>query len=137
MGMKTPCALDGSTVVESDEREAGLRKLLNLGHTVGHAIETLSCYSIPHGICVAKGLLFAIEISAKKYAIPSETKEKMLNILQATGIDLSPLYSKAEILRAIQHDKKAKDNGVDFVFIPEIGKCQTQFLTFNALEELL
>ena len=131
------CLKIKANVVENDEKETGLRKLLNLGHTVGHAIEMLSCYSIPHGICVAKGLLFTIEASAKYYAFSPEKKSEMLSVLQATNIDLSPLFSTKEILRAVVHDKKSKGEGVDFVCISEIGKCQTQFLTFQQLEELL
>ena len=124
-------------IVEADEREGGKRMLLNLGHTVGHAIENLSGYTVPHGACVAKGLSFAIAVSKSVYGLPDEKVAEMQNLLQFSGIDLSCPYKKEEILALIRRDKKAKHDGVDFVLIKDIGCCEIKRMDFSVLENIL
>ena len=65
-------------VVERDEKESKYRMVLNLGHTVGHAIETLSNYALSHGECVAKGINYAINVSQKIYGFSDDKKREML-----------------------------------------------------------
>ncbi len=124
-------------VVEADEKESGKRMLLNFGHTVGHALEALSGYALPHGACVAKGIASAIALSKKVYGLSNEKVTEMQNLLHFSGIDLSSPYKKEEILALIRRDKKAKHDGVDFVLIQDIGNCQIKRMEFSALENLL
>ncbi len=124
-------------IVESDEKESGKRMLLNLGHTVGHAIETLSGYKTPHGKCVAKGIAYAISLSKAVYGFSDEKEKEMRELLAAANMDLTVRYKKEDMLALMRRDKKAKHDYVNFVLIPEIGKCKTEKMAFSLLENLL
>ena len=105
-------------IVEADERESGCRKFLNLGHTVGHAVELLSGFTESHGACVAKGLSFAAELS-EKLGILESGREEIRSLL--SSFDLSVPYLKRDLIAAIAHDKKADGEAVEFVLLREIG----------------
>lgn len=114
-------------VVEEDEKELGLRKVLNFGHTAGHAIETAAGLSdYLHGECVSMGML----------AFSSENvRERLIKVLKKYNLPVAFDFSADEILSALRHDKKAKGNGVNVVFVNEIGSFEFKFLTFEALEK--
>ncbi len=131
------CVQLKANIVADDEKESGKRMLLNLGHTVGHAIETLSSYALPHGLCVAKGLAYAIDISQKYYALSQEKVQSMKNMLIQQNFDLSQNFTKNEILTQIKYDKKATFDGINFVMIRDIGHCSVEKISFKQLEELL
>lgn len=130
------CLRFKTEIVEKDERENGCRVLLNLGHTVGHAVEALSGYTLSHGECVAKGIAKAFEISQKYYALPSDVTERCQKLL-GTKFDFSLPFSKQEILSQILHDKKSFGNGINFVMIRDIGDCRIEKIAFSELEKLL
>ena len=116
-------------VVEEDEREVGLRKVLNFGHTAGHAIETAAGLSdYLHGECVAIGMLPFSSASAR---------ERLIKVLTKYNLPVKFDFSTDEILSALRHDKKAKGDGVNVVFVNEIGTFNFKFLTFNDLETLV
>lgn len=125
-----------TTIVEQDERENGCRALLNLGHTVGHAVEALSGYTLPHGECVAKGIAKALEISQKYYSLPSDATERCQKLL-GTKFDFSLPFSKQEILSQISRDKKSFGDGINFIMIRDIGDCRIEKIAFSELEKLL
>lgn len=131
------CVAVKAEIVSQDEKEKGRRALLNLGHTVGHALEKLSGFSMPHGLCVAKGIACAISLSQKYYGFSLKKAEKMMELLSCAAFDTTLPYSKKEILEEIRHDKKSFENGVNFVTIKDIGCCEVSKLTFDKLEELL
>lgn len=116
-------------VVEEDEKELGLRKVLNFGHTAGHAIETAAGLSdYLHGECVSIGML----------AFSSDdVRERLTNVLTKNNLPVKFDFPVEEILFAFRHDKKAKNNGVNVVFVNEIGSFEFKFLTFNDLETLV
>lgn len=124
-------------IVERDERDCGKRKLLNLGHTVGHAAEYLSDYSLSHGACVAKGIASSIAVSEKLYNLPSSTVTEMKERCRFYGHDVSLPYAKDEIMSVIEKDKKRGKDGVTFVTLCGIGKPKTEYLSFERLKELL
>lgn len=124
-------------IVEEDEKESGKRMLLNLGHTAGHAIETLSCYRLPHGICVAKGLKVAIEISKKFYHFDDSKESEMLELLQSVGLDLTLPYAMDDVIAQMIHDKKASGDEVNFVLVEDIGKCRIEKLKLNDLKRMI
>ncbi len=116
-------------VVEEDEKELGLRKVLNFGHTAGHAIETAAglCDYL-HGECVAMGML----------AFSSESvREELLTVLKKYDLPVKFDFLPDEILSALRHDKKAKANGVNVVFVNDIGSFEFKFLTFDELDKLV
>lgn len=114
-------------VVEEDEKELGLRKVLNFGHTAGHAIETAAGLSeLLHGECVSMGML----------AFCSESvRERLVKVLTKYNLPTEFNFSTNEILSALRHDKKAKGNGVNVVFVWEIGSFEFKFLTFPELDK--
>jgi 3-dehydroquinate synthase len=110
-----------AAVVTEDEKEQGLRRILNFGHTFGHAIEMQT--GIKHGFAVAAGMELAIEFSLKKGHIDGKDRERMLNMLGKFG--LIPRYdiSWDKIEPLIMHDKKKSGSGIHFVFASGIGRA--------------
>ncbi len=111
-------------VVEADPMEQGERKLLNFGHTLGHAIEKLKGFELLHGECVALGSLAAMHISALRgYVMPKET-ERLREALALFG--LSPRVSglaKEDVIRATRNDKKMKTGVIQFILLKETGQA--------------
>ncbi|MBN1573933.1 MAG: 3-dehydroquinate synthase [Deltaproteobacteria bacterium] len=110
-------------IVSRDEREAGLRAVLNFGHTFGHAVENLTGYGVvKHGMAVAKGMAVSIEISRKMGLLSGSEQDRMLNLLEDYGFDLSlPKFSKGEYESVINYDKKASGEAINFVLTEGIG----------------
>lgn len=121
-------------IVEADEREDGKRKYLNLGHTVGHAVEALSGFTLAHGLCVAKGLAAAAEIGARAGVLTADRAE-IMRLLSA--FDLSVPYLKKDLLSYIARDKKAEGDTVDFVLLKRIGEPVIVKKTLAEWEALL
>jgi len=130
------------SVVESDEFEGGLRRLLNLGHTAGHAIELLSGYKIPHGAAVAKGLKLILDTGVKRGITGEETRNGIIKQLERAGLDtslpfninMSPQYTLREISRICAGDKKASDGNISLVVVHGIGDCRILSLPVDELE---
>jgi len=120
------CARCKCEVVAADERDAGLRNVLNLGHTVGHAIEAVGSYAAyRHGEAVGLGLLAALRLSGA-----AQLREEVEAILTRHGLptripDRDPAEWTDGILAAMRHDKKATAEGVGFVLLPEPGAPRT------------
>lgn len=114
------CARYKCEVVAADERDTGLRAALNLGHTVGHAIEAASGYTrYRHGEAVGLGLLAALRLSEA-----GELREEVEAILARHGLPvaLDPVIEAGAILEALQRDKKRTAEGVGFVLLSEPGR---------------
>lgn len=131
------CLKIKADVVEKDEKESGLRMILNLGHTVGHAIEQLSGYKYSHGECVAKGIKFAIDISNKIYNFSQEKLQKCYNLLSAYKFDLTCEFSSEQLVEQIKADKKSDGEKINFVTIQEIGNTPIKAISFEKLFKLL
>ncbi len=112
-----------ANIVSRDEREAGLRAVLNFGHTFGHAVENLTGYgAIKHGMAVAKGMAVSIGISSKMGLLSESEGVRMLNLLEDYGFDLSlPGFSRGEYEDVINYDKKASGEAINFVLTEGIG----------------
>ncbi len=100
-------------VVEEDVSEKGLRKVLNFGHTIGHAIEANSSFF--HGECVALGMIFMSE---------GEAKERIIKVLKKLGLPYEISFDKEKIIEAVMHDKKADGDKVTIVYVKEIGSFE-------------
>ncbi len=113
-------------VVENDPKEQGERALLNFGHTLGHAIEKLSGFSMYHGECVAVGMAGAGYISMKLGYITKEQLEMIEATIQSYGLPVRiPEFSHTpeEILAATKLDKKMESGKVKFIVLKEIGNA--------------
>ena len=112
-------------VVERDEREGGLRKLLNFGHTIGHGIESAcGMGGLLHGECVAVGMLPMC--SEKVY-------ERLLPVLEKLSLPTHTDAAAEDILAALHHDKKVSNGLVSAVFADEIGKGYIKEVPFEEL----
>ena len=117
------CARTKIEVVAADERDAGARQALNLGHTVGHAIETASGYSrYRHGEAVALGLLAALRLSGAE-----ELRADVAGLLErhALPTSLDADVDTDAVLTAVERDKKAGAEGVGFVLVEHPGELRT------------
>ena len=111
-------------VVMKDEREAGLREVLNLGHTVGRAIETLSGYRLLHGEAVSIGLLAACALSVRMDYMSEAERERVRTLLKRAGLPTGiPGYIDREALvRKLYTDKKVRNGRLRFVIPKGIGE---------------
>lgn len=111
-------------IVSRDEREAGLRSLLNLGHTLGHALEALSHYrGLKHGEAVAVGMVFSATLSLKRGICKPADLHRMRSLLERIGLPITwPLYSKKAYEKVMAIDKKNVGDKINFVAIRKIGK---------------
>lgn len=112
------------SVVENDLKEMGLRKILNFGHTIGHAIESLSQFKLSHGECVAYGSCMAAYISAERGLITKEEVERITAYYNDFGL-LAPLkgYSANDIWHQMNYDKKKAHGKIAFILLEEVGKA--------------
>ncbi|MBO7368874.1 MAG: 3-dehydroquinate synthase [Clostridia bacterium] len=131
------CLKIKADIVEADEKEGGARKLLNLGHTVGHAIERLSDFSLSHGECVVKGIFAVLGASKKYYGFSNEIYDSALKIISARGHDLSNPFTVDEIMEQIRCDKKSGSDFVDAVLIDSDLSAKVERISFEKFRELL
>ena len=115
-------------VVEEDEREAGLRKILNFGHTIGHGVESAAQGSLYHGECVAIGMMPMCSESVRARLKP---------VLEKLGLPVSTDLDKEAIWAAMQHDKKSNSTGFSAVFVEEIGKAYAKNISFEEMKSIL
>lgn len=112
-------------IVECDEREKGLRSILNFGHTYAHALEYVSQYQITHGSAVAAGLLFESRLSHHLGYL----KKKDLSRIEALLHDYQLVnnewnFPTQELLACMRHDKKSQKNQIGFILLEEIGQVK-------------
>ncbi len=119
---KQNCSIKGR-VVEEDEKEDGLRAILNFGHTIGHAIETVENFKLLHGECVAIGIVgayrLAMYLDVVTEAMVEEVKAILLKLelpVSLPGLDVDKVYNQ------IFYDKKVKDNKLNFILPRKIGE---------------
>ncbi len=121
------CAIKAE-VVGLDERESGLRALLNFGHTLGHAIESVGGYrGVRHGEAVGMGMAFAADLSERMNLAPAGTSGRLTALLDLAGLRTTPPdwgEQKSAYLEAIAVDKKVRGQKVGFVVLREIGRAE-------------
>ncbi len=117
--------LNKAKVVASDEKEAGIRAILNLGHTFGHAIETSQGYgNWLHGEAVAAGMVMAVDLSVRLGWLPQESVEKLKSLLQLAKLPVTPpQISCEEFLSLMAVDKKVLDGQLRLVLLKNIGEA--------------
>lgn len=111
-------------VVEQDEKEAGLRKVLNFGHTAGHAVEAVAHSSLYHGECVALGMLV---VSA------DNVKERLINIYKKLNLPTSFKGDKTALSSAVLHDKKGSGKTVTVIVSNKVGEFDMKEETFEEI----
>lgn len=106
-----------SVVVKQDEKEQGLRKILNFGHTYGHAIEKITNYKkYTHGEAVALGMVFALNLALKKEFISKEYKSEAQELIDKYSlVRKHPDFNKDKLLDLMMSDKKVEDGKIKFI----------------------
>lgn len=112
-----------ANVVEQDEKEMGLRAILNFGHTIGHAAESALNFTMTHGECVGLGMAAVCKIAVDRGMIDKEIAEDIENVMVSYGFNVkAELPTKEEILAFMQKDKKKADGKLSFVLPVKIGE---------------
>ena len=116
------------SVVEQDEKETGLRKILNYGHTLGHAFESLNFSTLYHGECVALGML---------YMCSDGVKSRLLPVLERLNLPTAISCNKQDALAVLKHDKKADAEHLSCIYVDTVGKFRIKNAKPEVLIELL
>lgn len=111
-------------IVGLDEREAGLRAILNYGHTIGHALEHLLGYELRHGECVALGMLVENELACMRGLLPRAAAERIRGLLQRLGLPprLPQAVDGVQVVAACRLDKKVRSGAINFVLLRDLGQ---------------
>ncbi|MDP9800036.1 3-dehydroquinate synthase [Arcanobacterium wilhelmae] len=109
-------------VVSSDLRESGQREILNYGHTLAHALEAASGFTMPHGEAVAVGCVFAAELAARNSIAHRELVELHREAFSAVGLAIdAPGFEREELMQFMRSDKKVRDGVLRFVVLRDVG----------------
>ena len=129
-----------ATVVQADERETGLRAILNFGHTFGHALEALTGYEqLLHGEAVAIGMVMAADLSSRWGRLPRGEARRIKDLIARAGLPVTPPPVSADaMLEAMGMDKKAIDGRLRLVLTDAIGSAMlTDQAPDNAIRKTL
>ncbi len=117
------CVRLKSLVVQRDERESGIRKVLNFGHTIAHAVEILSSFRIPHGEAVAIGMAVESEISRSLGYLSEDEQRRLTELFTAFALPvrIPHRFTPEEIVSFTKRDKKVRKGKVEYTLIGGIG----------------
>lgn len=133
------CLIKGE-VVEKDEREENLRAILNYGHTIGHAVESLTNYTAyKHGEGVAMGMVSAANFSQAMGLLKKEDNKRIESLLTEIGLPIKlPFLNLEELIASLAHDKKVVSDKLRFVLPTEIGRVViTEQIEIKLLKRIL
>jgi 3-dehydroquinate synthase len=122
-----------SAVVEKDEFEQGDRRLLNFGHTLGHAIENL--YALPHGHAVAIGMVAAGMVSEE--FTDFEGTDRLIGALKKYGLPTLAAFEPKEVMNVLRMDKKRVKDSMNYILLNKIGQAVVRVIPIVQLEKLL
>jgi len=123
-----------SAVVNKDEHERGLRRILNFGHTFGHGLEKIRRLS--HGEAVAAGMMIAARISVKKGLLGDAEVARIERLLKKLKLPTHVPVDRPELMDALEKDKKRQEEGVYFVLLAGVGQPVVEKIPFDELETL-
>ena len=135
MILKT-CALKAK-IVEMDEKECGIRAILNYGHTFGHALEKVSNFSILHGEGVAAGICMVLEMGCKSGLIPENVMNRQKAMIRNAGMTEHYDFDRESVYQALFSDKKATGGKLKFVITPETGRAEVITFAQETVREYL
>jgi 3-dehydroquinate synthase len=122
-----------ASVVQEDEFEKGDRRLLNFGHTLGHAIEKM--YQLSHGQAIAIGMTAACRISSKLNGFSEE--ERVIHLIKQYGLPTSATFDKQRTMDILKMDKKKASGSMNYVLLEKIGKGTVEQIPLDELEQLI
>jgi len=123
--IETSCRIKAE-VVQKDEKEQNLRKILNFGHTVGHAIEQLSDYTISHGEAISTGMVIEGKIALGETGWSRQEQKRLISLLQRAGLPTEPPQdiNAGEIIDVMKIDKKARKGKIEMALPESMGKMK-------------
>lgn len=127
------CVAYKAGVVERDEKEQGERKLLNLGHTIGHAIEKCSDYKIPHGHAVAAGLAIMARSAERQGLTEEPIADRVCACLKKLHLPTVTDYTPEALAEAASADKKRAGDEITVIIPKKIGKCELKKIPVKTL----
>ena len=122
-----------SAVVQKDEFESGERRLLNFGHTIGHAIEKL--YNLPHGQAVSVGMVAACLLS-EQFTEFKDTA-RVIAVLRKYGLPAMGELNAKKIFNVLKMDKKKEQHAMNYILLKKIGQAVVKPIPVDQLEELI
>lgn len=133
------CVRDKIDVVSRDLRDNGIRQCLNLGHTVGHAVEALSGYTIPHGHAVAIGMVVITRAFVCRGECPAETLSLLLSLLEKYDLpsEMPADFTPERLFEAALHDKKRRGDKITLVIPTGTGKSELVEYPTNELLSII
>ena len=133
----TRCIRLKAAIVASDERDSGPRNILNLGHTLGHAIEAESNYKIHHGRAVAMGLVLMTRISENKGMAEAGTLGRLISILTDHGLEWRCPYNLNVLAGHVERDKKVRGGNLTLIVPERFGSCVLMKVKVSEIREWL
>jgi 3-dehydroquinate synthase len=122
--VRRSCAIKAE-IVSGDEREQGMRAILNFGHTIGHALESLTGYQVyRHGEAIAVGMAVAAAMAVNRGLLAAVDRERLVILLSRAGLPVSFHYPAQDILGLLSHDKKMLMGRQRFILPLEIGRVE-------------
>jgi 3-dehydroquinate synthase len=134
------CCAIKAEVVSKDEREDGLRAILNFGHTIGHAIEAVTHYGeYLHGEAIALGMVYAARLSQQKAGLSAAEADRIRKVFERYGFDLTLKSRDIDaLLAAMRLDKKSQSGRLRFILAKKIGSVDmTDAVTESDIREIL
>lgn len=131
------CARFKYEVIREDFEDRGIRKTLNFGHTLGHAIEKASKYEVSHGMAVVKGMALMFRISAGEGWCDESIQEAFLALIEEYDYDHDIEFGADELIEYVKADKKRSGNSIDIVIPCEMNECKIKRLLVTELASLL
>lgn len=122
-------------VVEADEKESGLRRILNFGHTPAHAAEKLSGFTLPHGVAVAAGVNLMLRASVRKADCPARDAQRIERLCVKYGLPVAFEYTAKRLAEASAGDKKTEGEFINLVLADKIGSVFSIKVPKAELEE--
>ncbi len=124
-------------IVEADEFDRGQRKLLNFGHTAGHAVESGSGFTLSHGRCVAIGMMIAAGFAESRGLCAPDVPAALEHTLRLYGLPTKSPYETGDLLHTARRDKKREGDTVDVVLPQTVGECVLHRLPIEELSAFL
>jgi len=133
----TDCVLHKRELVEVDEFDCGARQLLNLGHTVGHAIELCSALAISHGSAVSMGMVIVMRAAIAEGLCPASHLDELISMLRANGLPVNCPYTAQALAAVATADKKRSGDTISLVIPYGIGNSRLYKLPVSSLADFI
>ncbi len=134
-GVIADCVRIKAKIVAEDEHEHGVRKLLNFGHTFGHAVECVSRHFVSHGDAVAIGMCRAYDVARRAGICREEFGDKLRSLLAYYELPTDTSLPYDQLLHAMRHDKKRSRQSISLVLPTKLGECICHTLPIEELEK--